>query len=84
MNNELFSLYTADKGELANQPKVNTSAYIAMRRRDLERRARVLELLAANELHTAEDYYHAAWIINHGDTAEDARSSHLLALRAAG
>jgi hypothetical protein len=29
----------------------------------------------------AEDYYHAAWIMNHGDTCENTRSAHLLALR---
>ncbi|HSL46083.1 MAG TPA: hypothetical protein VK897_21795 [Anaerolineales bacterium] len=79
MNQELLSLYTADRRERVDQPKVNTPAYKAMRARDLERRERVLELLAA--LHTAEEYYQAAWIMNHGDTADDARNAHLLALR---
>lgn len=51
-----------------------------MRARDLKRRERVLEIVAANELHTAEDYYHAAWIMNHGDTPDDARHAHQLAL----
>jgi hypothetical protein len=81
MNDELAALYKADRQERVNQPKVNTPAYKAMRVRDLKRRKRVMELVAANELHTAEDYYHAAWIMNHGDTAEDARNSHVLALR---
>jgi hypothetical protein len=40
-----------------------------------------MELVAASELASAEDYYHAAWIMNHGDTADDARQAHLLALR---
>jgi hypothetical protein len=52
-----------------------------MRARDLKRRERVMELVAANELHTAEDYYHAAWVMNHGDTADEARNAHALALR---
>ena len=81
MNNELFSLYKADKQERLNQPKVNTPEYKAMRGRDLDRRERVMEIFAANELHTAEDHYHAAWIMNHGDTPDDARNAHLLALR---
>ncbi|MGH9425226.1 MAG: hypothetical protein ACRD2L_02850, partial [Terriglobia bacterium] len=81
MNNELFSLYKADKQERLNQPKVNTPEYKAMRGRDLDRRKRVMEIFAANELHTAEDYYHAAWIMNHGDTPDDARNAHMLALR---
>ena len=81
MNNELLSLYKADKHERLNQPKVNTPEYKAMRGRDLERRERVMEIFAANELHTAEDHYHAAWIMNHGDMPDDARNAHMLALR---
>ena len=82
MNSELESLYEADKKERVHQPKVNTSEYKAMRTRDQERRARVMEIVAANELDTAEDYYHAAQIMHHGDTPEDARNAYLLALRA--
>jgi len=81
MNNELVSLFKADKQERINQPKANTAEYKAMRVRDLERRERVMELVAANELHTAKDYYHAAHIMNHGDMVDDARNAHLLAFR---
>ena len=81
MNNELVSLYRADKQERIKQPKANTAEYKAMRVRDLERREYVMELVAANHLHTAEDYYHAAHIMNHGDTVDDARNAHLLAFR---
>ena len=81
MNNELLALYTADKAERANQPKVNTDAYTAMRTRDRERRVRVMQIVDANDLETAEDYFHAAWIMNHGDTPEDAEKAHMLALR---
>lgn len=81
MNHELLSLYQADRQEHANQSKVGTPEYQAMRARDLSRRERVLALVAANGLHTAEDYYHAAWIMNHGDTPDDAQAAHQLALR---
>lgn len=81
MNSELISLYKADKQERMDQPKGNTAEYRAMRARDLQRRERVMEMLEANELSTAEDYYHAAQIMNHGDTIEDARNAHRLALR---
>ena len=57
MNNELVSLFKADKQERINQPKANTAEYKAMRVRDLKRRERVMELVAANELHTAKDYW---------------------------
>jgi hypothetical protein len=81
MNHELLSLYQADRHEHANQSKVGTPEYQAMRARDLSRRERVLELVVANRLNTAEDYYHAAWIMNHGDTPDDAQAAHHLALR---
>jgi fucose permease len=81
MNNELFNLYKADKQERVNQPKARTVEYAAMRTRDQERRKLVMDILAANQLNTAEDYYHAAHIMNHGDTSEDARNAHQLALR---
>lgn len=81
MNNELLALYQADRQEHASQAKVNTPAYKAMRTRDLARRERVMEMVKIDELQTAEDYFHAAWIMNHGDTADDAQNAHLLALR---
>jgi hypothetical protein len=81
MNKELLSLYEADRHEHANQAKVNTPEYKAMRNRDLQRRQRVMELVTADALHAAEDYFHPAWIMNHGDTPEDAENSHKLARR---
>lgn len=80
MNEELLALYKADRYEHANQAKLNTPEYKAMRARDLERRQRVLEMAAANELQSAEDYFHAAWIMNHGDTPADAEHAHQFAL----
>jgi hypothetical protein len=82
MNNELASLYKADKQERVNQPRGNTGEYKAMRARDRERRKRVMEIVVAGELNTAEDYYHAAHIMNHGDSPEDAENAHRLAQRA--
>jgi hypothetical protein len=81
MNEELLSLYKEDRQEHANQAKVNTPEYRAMRARDFQRRERVLQIVAQSESLSAEDYYHAAWIMNHGDTAEDAQHAHSLALR---
>ena len=82
MNDELTALFNEDKQERINQPKVNTPAYQAMRARDLQRRERVMAIAATNGLQTAEDYYHAAQLMNHGDTIDDARNAHLFALRA--
>ena len=81
MKNEIAFLYEADKQERVSQPSANTAEYKAMRVRDLERRERVMELVTANKLHTAEDYYRAAHIMNHGDAVDDARNAHLLAMQ---
>src|SRR5215213_5366037 len=81
MNDELASLFREDKQERINQPKVNNPEYKTMRARDLQRRERVMAIAAGDGLQTAEDYYHAAHIMNHGDTVEDARNAHFFALR---
>jgi hypothetical protein len=54
-----------------------------MRARDLERREQVLQMIANGDLQAAEDFYHAAQIMNHGDISEDAENAHRLALRSA-
>ena len=81
MNEELLSLYRADREEHASQAKVNTSEYKAMRLRDLQRREQVLKIVAQSELLSAEDYFHAAQVMNHGETLEDAWQAHTLAVR---
>jgi hypothetical protein len=81
LNNELASLFKTDKQERIDQPKANTPEYKDMRARDLQRRERVMAIAAANGRQIAEDYYHAAQMMNHGDTIEDARNAHLFALR---
>jgi hypothetical protein len=81
MNDELLSLYQSDRQEHASQARVNSSEYKEMRARDLQRRERVMEIAAQNDLLSAEDYYHAAQIMNHGDTPEDAQHAHHFAVR---
>jgi hypothetical protein len=41
------------------------------------------KLIAAGQLQTAEDYFHAARIFQHGDRPEDAWRAHQLALKSA-
>ena len=53
-----------------------------MRERDRARRRRTDELVAAEALQTADDFYHAARPFQHGDTPDDAWQDHTLALRA--
>lgn len=81
MNDELASLYAADKQERIDQPGANTTEYKSMRARDLARCEHVMEIIEADRLDTPEDYYRAAHIMNHGDIADDARNAHWLAVR---
>lgn len=51
--------------------------------RDRERLKRVVALLDAGAARTADDFFHAAQVYNHGDTAEDYLRGHELAMLAA-
>lgn len=51
--------------------------------RDVAHRQRVQELLVADQVTTGQDYYHAAFIFQHGDTPDDCLLAHTLALLAA-
>ena len=82
MNLEIQQMYDMDLHEHAQGNRVGTAEYRAMRARDQQRRARIRELMAADQLHVAADYFHAARIFQHGDTPEDAWNAHQLALRA--
>ena len=50
--------------------------------RDSRRRQTVLALLQAAAPRTSGDYFHAALVMQHGDTWEDYASAHLLSTRA--
>ena len=68
-----------DRKILAGQP-----AYVALRSRDLGRREAVTALLAEGWPEDGASLYAAAWILNHGDLADEAACGHRLAQRAAG
>ena len=50
---------------------------------DRQRRRRLTELLAAGALQEATDYWHAAMLLQHGDTLDDYWQAHDLAKRGA-
>lgn len=76
MNAELRALYEADQQDRRGELSVQVAE------RDRVRRKRVRELLAAG-LTSAEDYYHAAMIFQHGEVPEDFGQAHELALKSA-
>jgi hypothetical protein len=83
MNQELYSLYLQDRQEHGQGFEAGTPEYDAMRRRDRDRRKRAGRILKDEASPDAEDFYHAAWLFNHGETEEEARRAHNLARRAA-
>jgi TPR repeat protein len=83
INPELAALYAADGDDHTAGHKVGTSEYDAMRSRDAARRERVRTILAQTNTNHPHDLYHAAWILNHGDTPDDAEAATRLAERAA-
>ncbi len=83
MNSELQTLFRADQDERTNHPQVGTSEYLALRERDAERRKRLQVIIASEELTEAEDYYNAAWLLNHGETVAEVWQAHTLAKKAA-
>lgn len=60
MNEELLALYTADRVERVDQPRMGTPEYRAMCERDRQRRLRAAGILATLPALEAADLYHAA------------------------
>ncbi len=70
---------------LADQDQKDREAPIDWARttvRDAQRREAVLTLLRTAPLKTSGDYFHAALVMQHGETWEDFAAAHLLATRA--
>lgn len=83
MNEELLALYSADRQERIDQPRMGTPEYTAMRERDHQRRIRAAAILSTLVAPAAADLYHAALLFQHGDLAEDAWRAYELAREAA-
>lgn len=82
MSSELQHLFSADRDERADHPAYGTPEYRLLRARDAERRRRLQDIVESGGLKEPEDYYHAAWILNHGESLEEIWQAHLLAKEA--
>ena len=82
MNEELRAMFEADQSDRRDRPAYDTPAHWEMCRHDAERRRRVSELLAEEKVTTADDYFHAALIFQHGETLDDIWQAHELAEQA--
>jgi hypothetical protein len=63
-------------------PGHNKIDWSVVGKRDAQRRAQVLQWLADGDIRTADDYFHAALIFQHGDSIEDTQLAFALATTA--
>lgn len=81
-NAELAALFEADQA-----PRTNPDATVnwsVINEQDRARRARTRELLDGGQINSADDYWRAAFIFQHGDRPEDYLLAHSLAVVAVG
>src|SRR5690242_4678221 len=76
-NAELHALFEEDRADA--QHFRGAEAFLASQ----ARRGRVETLLAAGQVRAADDYFHAAFIFQHGERLEHWAQAHLLARTAA-
>ena len=79
MNDTLKLLFEQDREEHASPMVAGSSEYDRLRLRDSKRRRIVKVEHAEGRLVEPEDFYRAAWILNHGDNAAEAELAYQLA-----
>lgn len=84
INQELKALYDEDINERNNIDWDNaSSSQIAdLRKRDKDRKEKVLALINEGKIKSAQDYHHAALIFQHGESTDDYKKAHEFAKKA--
>ncbi len=77
-NVEMAAIFKADQADRSVHP----IDWKVVKPADARRRARTEQLLDTGALHTGDDFYDAAFVFQHGDTANDYMKAHLLAMAA--
>ena len=78
-NSEMTKMFADDQ---AGRRNLQPSGWQALGEGDVRRRARTRELLRQGRLTTGEDFYHAAFIFQHGDRPDDYLLAHNIAIMA--
>lgn len=78
-NPALAALFNADQAARAGGPNIDWSIVNV---EDRTRREETRRLLEAGQVASADDFYHAAFIFQHGDVADDYLLAHALAVTA--
>lgn len=76
-NPEMTAIFAADQGAREHPVTID---WRVVRPADQTRRARTQALLDAGQLSSADDFYHAAYVFQHGDEADDCLQAHALAV----
>lgn len=76
---ELEALYRADQDDRSFAEPPSREEWEAIGERDRARRNRVLELVRAGALSSADDHFHAAMVLQHGTEPEHYLVAHILA-----
>ncbi|NUM81808.1 hypothetical protein HUU42_13505 [bacterium] len=79
-NLELYNIFMEDQAD--RQKDIRNIDGGALSKRDAERRKQVKKIIDKNGLATAEDYFRAAMIFQHGQDTNDYKLSHTFALNA--
>lgn len=77
-NAELTKIYKEDQGDRQTE----NIDWTVVSKRDAERQERVARILAEGGAKTAEDFFHAAMVFQHGDTEEEVARAHELSMKA--
>ncbi len=81
-NDELRSIFEQDQADREGIVGAGEADWSAMAARDKGRRERVTELLATGAVETGADHFHAAMVLQHGDTLASYRQACELAATA--
>lgn len=81
-NPEMTRLYDRDQADRALKPGQSID-WAVVGPADAARRKRTEALIADGALHSGADFYHAAFVFQHGDSASDFLKAHVLAIAAA-
>ena len=82
-NEALRNIVAADQADRSDPPSSFAAHEQEISSRDAERRRSVKEILARGEIRTAEDFFNAALVFQHGPTVEDIRLGYALVTIAA-
>ncbi|MET0809297.1 MAG: hypothetical protein ABWX93_11135 [Pseudoxanthomonas sp.] len=78
---EMATIYAADQ---ADRKEMLDTDWKVVAPRDKVRRQRVKQMLDEGLLHSGEDFHRAAFVFQHGETADDFLLAHVLAMAAQG